>query len=177
MSTHVARRLGHDGARTLPAVHPQHFRAVLGRFATGVVAITAIDPGTGEPCGLAANSFASVSLDPPLVSFCVAHTSTTWPRLRTARGLCVNVLADHQHQVCARLASSGGDKFAGLTWTLSPGGGPVIDGSLAWIDCTVEAEHVAGDHVIVVARVHGLDRHEDGGPLVFFRGGYGTFQP
>ncbi|MEV7965047.1 flavin reductase family protein [Sphaerisporangium sp. NPDC088356] len=153
----------------------QHFRNVLGRFATGVVAITALDPVTGEPCGLVANSFTSVSLDPPLVAFCVAHTSTSWPRLRSAGRLCVNVLAEHHEQVSRQLAARGDDKFAGLTWTSSPGGSPVLDGALAWIDCSVEAEHPAGDHVIVVARVHDLDTHTDRGPLVFFRGGYGRF--
>ncbi|MEU8269326.1 flavin reductase family protein [Sphaerisporangium sp. NPDC049002] len=153
----------------------QHFRNVLGRFATGVVAITALDPVSGEPCGLVANSFTSVSLDPPLVAFCVAHTSTTWPRLRSAERLCVNVLAEHHEQVSRQLAARGGDKFAGLAWTTSPGGSPVLDGALAWIDCSVETEHLAGDHLIVVARVHDLDTHEDRGPLVFFRGGYGRF--
>ncbi|WSG19506.1 flavin reductase family protein [Nonomuraea sp. NBC_01738] len=153
----------------------RRFRSVLGRFATGVVAITAVDPDTGEPCGLAANSFTSVSLDPPLVAFCVAHTSTSWPRVRGAKVVTVNVLAEHQQPVCAQLAGRGGDKFAGLEWTGSPGGNPVIDGALAWIDCAVEAEHQAGDHMIVVARVLQLDIHADGGPLVFFRGGYGRF--
>ncbi|WP_308201436.1 flavin reductase family protein [Sphaerisporangium perillae] len=157
------------------ATDAMHFRNVLGRFATGVVAVTAIDPAGGEPRGLVANSFTSVSLDPPLVSFCVAHTSATWPRLRTAPRLCVNVLSEQQEHVSRRLAAKGGDKFAGLTWTLSPGGGPVLDGTLAWIDCSLESEHVAGDHLIVVARVHDLDAHADQGPLLFFRGDYGRF--
>ncbi len=151
------------------------FRSVLGRFATGVVAITALDPVDGRPCGLAANSFTSVSLDPPLVAFCVAHTSTSWPRVRGAKALTVNVLAEDQQAVCAQLATRGGDKFAGLEWTGSPGGNPVLDGALAWMDCVVEAEHPAGDHMIVVARVVQLDTHTDGGPLVFYRGGYGGF--
>ncbi|WP_084959131.1 flavin reductase family protein [Thermoactinospora rubra] len=153
----------------------RRFRSVLSRFATGVVAITALDPATGRPCGLAANSFTSVSLDPPLVAFCVAYTSTSWPRVRRAEVVTVNVLAAGQQQVCAQLAARGGDKFAGLTWTVSPGGNPVLDGALAWIDCAIEAEHPAGDHVIVVARVRQLDTHADGGPLVFFRGLYGSF--
>ncbi|WP_250907327.1 flavin reductase family protein [Nonomuraea sp. NEAU-A123] len=153
----------------------RRFRSVLGRFATGVVAITALDPLNREPCGLAANSFTSVSLDPPLVAFCVAHTSTSWPKVRGAKVITVNVLAEHQQHVCAQLASRGGDKFAGLRWTGSPGGNPVIEGALAWIDCAIEAEHMAGDHMIVVARVLQLDTHADGGPLLFFRGGYGGF--
>ncbi|MFF4773441.1 flavin reductase family protein [Microtetraspora fusca] len=167
-------RHGRDGQHVSPS-DSKHFRNVLGRFATGVVAVTAIDEATGEPCGLAANSFASVSLDPPLVAFCVAHTSTSWPRVKATGRLCVNVLAETQREVCDRLAARGGDKFAGLSWSLSPAGGPVFDGTLAWLDCTIETEHPAGDHVIVVARVHGLDKHEDGNPLVFFRGDYGRF--
>ncbi|MBB5080510.1 flavin reductase family protein [Nonomuraea endophytica] len=193
MSTHAARLIRPDGCdahssykrgihngAAMPNGHNgQHdsrrFRNVLGRFATGVVAITALDPESGEPCGLAANSFTSVSLDPPLVAFCVAHTSTSWPKVRGGKVITVNVLAEHQQPVCAQLANRGGDKFAGLEWTGSPSGNPVIEGALAWIDCVVEAEHLAGDHMIVVARVLQLDTHADGGPLVFFRGGYGRF--
>lgn len=149
------------------------FRSVLGRFATGVVAVTAVDPRTGSPTGLAVNSFTSVSLDPPLVSFCVAHTSGTWPRLRAADRLCVNILGEPQLDVCRRLASRGVDKFAGIDWTESPGGAPLIDGALGWLECSIEQEHVAGDHVIVVARVHDLGKHHDDGPLLFYRGAYG----
>jgi 3-hydroxy-9,10-secoandrosta-1,3,5(10)-triene-9,17-dione monooxygenase reductase component len=153
----------------------RRFRTILGHFATGIVAVTAVDTDTGRPAGLAANSFTSVSLDPPLVSFCVAHTSTTWPRLRRAERFCVNILSASQREVSHRLAARGGDKFAGLEWSESPGGGPVIDGALAWLECSAEAEYPAGDHVIVVARVHHLDRHHDGEPLVFYRGSYGGF--
>ncbi|WP_169943915.1 flavin reductase family protein [Microbispora sp. H11081] len=177
MSIPVSRTAGPDGAERIAAVGPQRLRDVLGRYATGVVAVTGIGPRTGEPYGLAVNSFTSVSLDPPLVAFCVSGDSTSWPRLKAAGGLCVNVLAEDQREACERLAVSGGDKFTDLPWTLSPGGAPVLDGALAWIDCVVEAEHPAGDHVIVVARVTGLDRHADGGPLVFFGGRYGGFRP
>ncbi|PZG16528.1 flavin reductase family protein [Nonomuraea aridisoli] len=163
-----------DG-RTDGVVEGRRFREVLGTFATGVVAITAVDPRDGRPCGLAVNSFTSVSLDPPLVAFCVAHTSTSWPRVRGAGVVTVNVLADGQRDVCAQLASRGGDKFAGLSWTGSPGGNPVLGDALAWLDCAIEAEHAAGDHTIVVARVLRLAALADGEPLVFFRGAYGSF--
>jgi 3-hydroxy-9,10-secoandrosta-1,3,5(10)-triene-9,17-dione monooxygenase reductase component len=153
----------------------RRFRSILGRFATGVVAVTAVEED-GRPTGLAANSFTSVSLEPPLVSFCVAHTSTTWPKVREAGRFCVNVLSRVQRDVCLQLATRGADKFAGLGWSPSPAGAPVIDGALAWLDCSVEAEYVAGDHVIVVSRVHALDRHHDGEPLVFFKGAYGGFE-
>ncbi|MFC4529641.1 flavin reductase family protein [Sphaerisporangium dianthi] len=154
---------------------PGHFRSVLGRFATGVVAVTGIDPADGAPHGLAVNSFTSVSLDPPLVAFCVANTSMTWQRLKAAPSICVNVLSERQEHVSRRLAAKGVDKFAGLPWSPSPGGGPFISGALAWIDCSIESEHVAGDHTIVVARVLALDAHADHGPLLFFRGDYGRF--
>lgn len=166
---------GTDRSDQVTDIDSMRFRNVLGRFATGVVAITAIDPETGAPTGLAANSFTSVSLDPALVAFCVAHTSSTWPRVRDAERHCVNILAEPQREVCLQLATKGGDKFAGLEWTISPGGSPVIDGALAWLECSVEAEYTAGDHVIVVARVHQLDKHHDGDPLVFYRGSYGRF--
>ncbi|MGW7691341.1 flavin reductase family protein [Streptomyces asiaticus] len=150
------------------------FRTVLGHFATGVVAITAIDPETGIPTGLAANSFTSVSLDPPLVGFCVAHTSTSWPRVRTAQRYCVNILAEHQEEVCRQLSRKGAEKFRDVGWAPSPGGAPVLDEAVAWLEVTTEDEHLAGDHVIVVARVRHLAA-EDRSPLLFFRGGYGRF--
>lgn len=157
------------------AVDAAGFRSVLSRFATGVVAVTAVEPGSGRPVGLAANSFTSVSLDPPLVAFCVAHTSTTWPLLRAIGRLCVNILSEPQLEISERLALKGGDKFAGISWTESPSGGPVIDGALAWIDCSVEQEHPAGDHMIVVARVHDLAEHHEGTPLIFYNSTYGRF--
>ncbi|MFG2078313.1 flavin reductase family protein [Nonomuraea maritima] len=162
---------GGDGC----TVDGRRFRQALGTFATGVVAVTAADPRGGRPYGLAVNSFTSVSLDPPLVAFCVSHTSTSWPRVRAAGEITVNVLAGRQREACAQLASRGGDKFAGLGWTASPSGNPILDGALAWLDCAIEAEHVAGDHTIVVTRVLRLDLLADGDPLVFFRGAYGSF--
>lgn len=147
-------------------------RNVLGRFATGVVAVAGRDPVTGRRSGLVANSFCSVSLEPPLVSFCVAHTSTSWPRIRSAGVLAVSILGAGQREAATRLATPGGDKFTGLPWLESPGGAPILDGALAWLECTVEAEHPAGDHAIVVARVGVLDAAGEGEPLLFFRGAF-----
>jgi 3-hydroxy-9,10-secoandrosta-1,3,5(10)-triene-9,17-dione monooxygenase reductase component len=152
------------------------FRNVLGNFATGVVAITAIEPETDRPGGLAANSFTSVSLDPPLVAFCVAKTSTSWPRMRDAERLCINVLAEHQEAICRQLAIQGGEKFRGLLWRRSPYGAPVLEDAVAWLEVSIEAEHPAGDHVIVVARVHDL-RATENMPLLFFRGSYMQLRP
>ena len=152
------------------------YRRTLGRLPTGVVAVTAL--AGGAPAGLAVNSFTSVSLDPPLVAFCVAHTSVTWPRILPARRLCVNILSADQREVARRLASRGGDKFGGLRWSPSPSGLPILDGALAWLECEIDTSHLAGDHDIVVARVHRLKRgNGDTGPLIFYRGGYGGFAP
>ncbi|MGW4377799.1 flavin reductase family protein [Streptomyces albidoflavus] len=158
-------------------IHADEFRTALGRFATGVVAITAYEHASGRPTGMAANSFASVSVDPPLVSFCVGRTSSTWPLLRASERLCVAILGAHQVDTCGRLARRGGDKFRDVAWQpATPGGLPVPDGALGWLECSVEAEHPAGDHDIVVARVHHLALGEDRAPLVFFRSQYGAFR-
>ncbi|MFD5322364.1 flavin reductase family protein [Streptomyces sp. NPDC127092] len=158
-----------SGVTVVPA-DERCLRSVLGRFATGVVAVAARDAVTGERAGLAANSFCSVSLDPPLVSFCVAHTSSSWPRIREAGTLGISILGAGQREAATRLAARGGDKFTGVAWSASPGGAPVLDGALAWLECAIEAEHRAGDHVIVVARVLRLDASLEGEPLLFFRG-------
>ncbi|GAA2585600.1 flavin reductase family protein [Actinomadura fulvescens] len=169
----------HRPQGTLTGTDAATFRAVLGHFATGVVAVTGL--ARGEPAGFAVNSFTSVSLVPPLVAFCVAHTSTTWPDLRGSGRICLNILSEHQQAVSARLSASGGDKFRDLDWSGSPAGLPVLAGSLAWLECSVVAEHPAGDHDITVAHVHHLGAHpgvpQTAGPLVFFRGGYGSFTP
>ncbi len=151
------------------------FRQVLGRFATGVTVITTADQG--DPAGLSVNSFTSVSLEPPLVAFCVASASRTWPRIRAARSFCVNILAEDQEDLSRAFARRGADKFRGVGWRPAESGAPVLSGALAWLDCSVEAEHLAGDHVIVVGQVREMGVTHEGGPLVFYRGGYGRFQP
>ncbi len=130
-----------------------------------------------QPVGLAVNSFTSVSLEPALVAFCVATRSRTWPHLRDARGFCVNILAEDQEALSRAFAGRPPDRFQGVGWRPGPSGAPILAGVLAWIDCTVEAEHKAGDHMIVVGRVRELDVGHEGRPLVFYRGGYGRFEP
>ena len=152
-----------------------HYRAVMGHFATGVTVITAMDDG--QPAGLSVNSFTSVSLDPPLVAFCVARKSSTWPRIRATNRFTVSILAEDQEDLSRVFATTGADKFRGVAWREGPSGAPVLAGTLAWIDCTVEAEYEAGDHVIVVGRVRELDVADEGKPLIFYRGGYGRFEP
>jgi 3-hydroxy-9,10-secoandrosta-1,3,5(10)-triene-9,17-dione monooxygenase reductase component len=158
-----------------PAIDPGHFRQVLGHFPTGVTVITATDPD-GQDVGLAVGSFFSISLDPPLVGFCPAKTSSSYPRIEAAGHFVVNILGEDQQDVCSAFASSQGNKFEGLDRSPAPAtGGPVLDGVLGWIDCRLETVHDAGDHWIVVGRVQELDVPRDGRPLVFFRGGFGRF--
>lgn len=148
-------------------MNEQDFRRVLGAYTTGVVVITAATPE--GPQGFAVNSFTSVSLDPPLVAFCVAHTSTTWPRMRDCDGFAVSVLCAEQEDACRRFATKGADRFSALSWSPAPSGHPVLEGSLAWLDCTLEAVHQAGDHDLIVLRVSAIGDGQ-GQPLVFHRG-------
>ena len=152
-----------------------HFRRVLGHFPTGVTVITAA-PG-GVPTGLAVGSFTSVSLEPPLVAFCPGTNSTSWPKIQEAGVFCVNVLSETQEELCRLFAGKSEDKFTGLGWKPAlETGSPLLDGVLAWIDCEIDNVVEAGDHWIVVGRVKALDAFDDrGGPLLFFRGGYGRF--
>jgi 3-hydroxy-9,10-secoandrosta-1,3,5(10)-triene-9,17-dione monooxygenase reductase component len=152
-------------------------RDVLGHFATGVVVVTA-RAADGTPLGFTCQSFASLSLDPPLVSFAPARTSSTWPRIREAGTFCVNVLAEDHRDLSIGFARSGGgvDKFAGVDWFPAPSGAPVLEGVSAWIDCTLWAEHDGGDHTIAVGRVHDLGADPGRLPLLFYRGGYGVEQ-
>jgi flavin reductase (DIM6/NTAB) family NADH-FMN oxidoreductase RutF len=151
------------------------FRQVMGNFATGVTIITAIDDE--GPAGVAANSFTSVSLDPPLVLFCVARTSTTWPRIEAARKFAVNILGEHQEELSRLFAQKGADRFGQAEWHVGVGGSPVLHDVLAYIDCEFWAEYDGGDHIIVVGRVLDLGVTHDAGPLVFFRGQYGRLHP
>lgn len=153
-------------------IDPLLFRRVLGEFPTGVVVVCA--DGPQGPSGMACNSFASVSIDPPLVSFCAARSSETWPVLREAGRFCINVLAAHHEDTCRTFARKGIDRFAGVP-VLARRGGPALQDAVAWIDCELQDEHDAGDHTIVVARVLELEAREGSDALVFWRGAYGQF--
>ena len=148
----------------------------MGEFCTGVVIATGVCEG--EPAGFAAQSFVSLSLEPPLVALCPAKTSTSWPKLRAAGHFCINVLDARQEALCSRFARSGGDKFADLIWRAGVSGAPILDGVLAYVDCELHDEVEAGDHTIAIGRVLDFERMaESSGPLLFFRGAYGDFRP
>jgi 3-hydroxy-9,10-secoandrosta-1,3,5(10)-triene-9,17-dione monooxygenase reductase component len=153
-------------------VSPAVMREVLGHFVSGVVVITASGPD--GPLGFTCQSFSSLSLEPPLVSFAPARTSSTWPRIREVGAFCVNVLAADHQELSAGFARSGVDKFAGVAWAPGPSGAPVLDGVSAWIDCALRDEFDGGDHTIVVGRVQDLGADPARLPLLFYRGRYGV---
>lgn len=157
-------------------IDPQHFRHVLGHFPTGVVAVTSVDDA-GTPVGMIVGSFTSVSLQPPLVAFLPHKRSTTAPKMLSHGRFCVNVLGAHQETVSRVFTAGGADKFAHLRWTTSPSGLPLLNDAVAWIECTIETIHEAGDHDIVIGRVTALEASGAGLPLLFFQGGYGRFSP
>ena len=163
-----------EGPAASPAADGARFRQVLGHFPTGVTVVTASTED--GPVGLCVGSFTSVSLHPPLVAFCAGDSSTSYPRIEAAGHFCVNILAEEQEEIARVFADTGDDKFAGIGWRPSVvTRAPVINDVLAWIDCQIEAIHEAGDHWIVVGRVLDLEIGHEGGPLVFFRGGFGRY--
>lgn len=155
------------------AIDPVDFRHVLAHLPTGVTVIAA--HGAGGPIGMAANSVTSVSLEPPLILFCPAKSSSTWPDIRQARSFCVSVMAGHHEWVTRQFAAKDVDRFANVEYAHRPTGPGLCD-AVAWIECAMQDEHDAGDHTIVVARVVAIEAASDVEPLVFFRGAYGSFR-
>jgi flavin reductase (DIM6/NTAB) family NADH-FMN oxidoreductase RutF len=153
------------------AIQPDLFRALLRRHAAGVVVITA--PGV-PPAGFTATSFTSVSLEPPLVSFCLDRNASSWPAVRAAGYVAVHVLTERQEELARTFATSGIDRFAGPTrWRSGPRGVPVLDDALAVIVCRVADRVHAGDHAIVLAEpVDGEHRDGDHAPLLYHMGRY-----
>ena len=149
---------------------PNRLRRVYGTFPTGVVALAALIGTT--PVGLAASSFTSVSLDPPLVSVSMAHTSTTWPELRTALYVGVSVLTSKQEPICRQLAARNCDRFAGIGWRATEDGAVFIEHAAAWLTCSRYDSMQAGDHEIVVLRVHDFGVVAEAQPLVFHASTY-----
>jgi 3-hydroxy-9,10-secoandrosta-1,3,5(10)-triene-9,17-dione monooxygenase reductase component len=150
------------------------FREVMGHFATGITIVTAVD--AGEPVGFACQSFAALSLDPPMVILAPAKTSTSWPRIARAGAFCVNILEEHQEALSRTFAVSGGDKFDGVGWTPGVTGSPVLLGSLAVVECRLGDIFEGGDHELVTGHVVAIDIGE-GGPLLYYRSGFGRFAP
>lgn len=153
-------------------VDAREFRRVFGHFCTGVTVIT-----TPGPAGFACQAFVPLSLDPPMVLFCPQAGSHTWQLIQRTGLFCVNVLAAHHDELSRAFGASRPDKFAGVAWTPSPSGAPILHDALTWAECAVSAVHPGGDHAIVVGRVRALGECRDGEPLLFFKGRYRAAAP
>lgn len=169
-----------DGKGTKAAVVPgddvRRFRNALGWFTTGVAVVTT-RVGAGAPIGITVNSFSSVSLDPPLVLWCLDKKSDTLEAFEAATHFTVNVLREEHQEISSRLSRKGDHSLAGLAVVDRESGCPALEQALAHFECEVEARHDAGDHVIMIGRVLNFDYAEDGRPLLYHRGGYQMLPP
>ena len=159
-------------------ISPDDFRRVLSHFASGVTIITTSD-AEGRPTGLTASAFTSVSLEPPLILVCVAHTSQSYPTLVERGRFAVNFLRSEQQEASRRFATSKIDRFAkfeGVPYRMSELGMPLLTDALAFVDCVTVNTHVEGDHTVFIGRVEACGT-TDGEPLVYFRGKYATLPP
>jgi flavin reductase (DIM6/NTAB) family NADH-FMN oxidoreductase RutF len=152
----------------------RRFREVLGHYPTGVALVSAVTE-EGRPIGMVVGSFTSVSLDPPLVAYLPMVTSRSFEVMRRSPTFVVNVLAAQQEDLCRRFAAPGDDKWEHVGWRPSPSGAPVLDGAVAWIECSTDSITEAGDHYVVLGQVEHLEVQDPGSPLLFFQGGYGRF--
>jgi flavin reductase (DIM6/NTAB) family NADH-FMN oxidoreductase RutF len=166
--------------RATEPVDDDLFKALLRQQAATVTVVTA--PGhpavSDSPVGFTATSFTSVSLTPPLISFGLAKSASSWPTVERADYVAVHLLAEHQHDVARIFATSGIDRFARHTaWQPGPHGVPLLDEALAWLVCRVVERVTAGDHVIVLAEPLVGHHIEEGAPLLYHRGRYSGLRP
>ena len=148
-------------------------RDAMSNFCTGVVVATSVFEGA--PVGFAAQSFISLSLDPPLVALCPAKTSSSWPKISASGQFGINILSASQKSICEAMAQSGGDKFAAFDWVRGNTGVPIFTGIIGCVECALIAEYEAGDHIIAVGAVKDFQiLDESAAPLLFFRGAYGA---
>ncbi|MEV7136521.1 flavin reductase family protein [Arthrobacter sp. NPDC093128] len=151
-------------------VTPERMREILGHFCTGLTIITATTEN--GPVGFTCQSFSSLSLEPALVAFNPARSSSTWPTIRATGRFCINILPEEHRELSGKFARSGTDKFSGVTHTTSPLGNPILDSALAWIDCELHKEYDGGDHTIVLGQVKAMNARGEAEPLLFFKGSY-----
>jgi len=147
------------------AFDPRTLRNAFGCFPSGVTAICAMIDG--EPAGMSASSFVSVSLDPPLVLVCIQNESATWRRLKNAPRIGVSVLGEEHDRACSQLASKSGDRFESLQWSATEGGAVLLEGAAVSLDCSVVEEIAAGDHQLVLLKIEALNFQPAVNPLVF----------
>jgi flavin reductase (DIM6/NTAB) family NADH-FMN oxidoreductase RutF len=149
------------------SVLPDHeLRHAYSMFPSGVTVLCALTED--GPVGMAASSFTSVSLQPPLVSVCIDQKSTTWPALARTGRLGVSVLGSDHAELCRALAACNRDRFSGASWESRPGGALFLHGGSLWLECSTEQTMIAGDHLIVLLRVLGIQPFPDVSPLIFY---------
>lgn len=158
-------------------IDPDEFRRVMGHFPTGVAVVTSRRPD-GEPCGLTVNAFCSVSLDPTMVLVCVERDADSHDSIRDSGIFAISVLDETDGELLSRRFASDAarDKFEGVAYREERTGAPVLDSAIAWLDCRVGEAIRAGDHTVFLGEVVSADAGE-GRPLVYYRGGYGRFNP
>jgi len=152
------------------SIDKNDLRRVMGHFATGVTIVTTVSK-SGEPFGLTANAFTSVSLEPPLLLVSVDKKAESYPHLEDSKVFTVNILADEQESLSRKFAVSGGDKFTGVAYREGANGAAILDGVIAFIECKVYASYEGGDHTLYLGLVEEAQTRE-GKPLLFYRGGY-----
>jgi flavin reductase (DIM6/NTAB) family NADH-FMN oxidoreductase RutF len=140
-------------------------RNAFGCFPSGVTAICAMV--NGEPVGMAASSFTSVSLDPPMVLVCIQNSSDTWKKLKNAARIGISVLGEEHHRACSQLAAKSGDRFDRLEWFATEAGAVLLEGAAVSLDCSIVEEILAGDHHLVLLRIEKLEFRPTVNPLVF----------
>lgn len=148
------------------------FRAVLGRFASGVTIVTTTD-ADGCDHGMTVSAFSSLSLDPPLVLVCIDHNASVWPAFERAEHFAINILGSQQEALSRRFSSRDGDRFAGVGFTRGITGVALLDDTLASVECVVTSRVPHGDHSILVGSVEG-GTARDLQPLLYYRGGYAS---
>jgi flavin reductase (DIM6/NTAB) family NADH-FMN oxidoreductase RutF len=159
-----------------PSFSLREFRAALGMFATGVTIVTGRD-ANGQRIGLTANSFNSVSLQPPLVLWSLARAAGSMPVFTHGSHYAINILAAEQRELAERFSSNSRDRFAGVSFREGAGGAPILDGSAAVFECFNRSRYEEGDHVIFVGEVERCERRLDAQPLIFHDGRYFTELP
>lgn len=159
------------------SIDSREFRDTVGCFATGVTIVTTVD-AEGDPVGLTANSFSSLSLDPPMVLFCLDRNVVSFEAFHSNRHFAVNILSAAQEEMSRRFAKSGPEKWSGVEFETHETGCPILGGCIANLECDIDSVYEGGDHVIIIGRVVSIARADGAdNPLTFFRGRYGTVSP
>lgn len=154
------------------AIDPRSFRKTLGCFASGVTVVTTLQTETKAPVGVTVSAFSSLSLDPPLVLFCLGNSTSSLEAFKAFGHFTINVLAENQRDLSIRFAGRSEDKWQGVSWKAGANGAPVLSGCLATLECSLHQVVDGGDHQIFIGKVEKLKHQEGGSPLVYFRGSY-----